>query len=542
MLDPVVTHRLHDLLGYLTPDEHRTVSHVAMEFKTFQAVYHDRPVEFAAHCIQWRESETLTQYQQEILAALVTFRRVCVRSPHAAGKTTIAALAVLWFALTRDGEDFKIVTTASAWRQLVRYLWPEIHKWARRLRWDRIGRKPFDPHAELLTLNLKLSTGEAFAIASDVPDLIEGAHAATIFYIFDEAKVIPPKIWDAAEGALASGTCYTLAISTPGEPGGRFYEIQSRKPGYGDWWTRHVTLKEAQVAGRIDSSWVEDRRAQWGEMSAVYRQRVLGEFSSSEEQGVIPLAWVETAQERWHVAMETPEMVRQVSVVGVDVARSGEDRTVLAVRSNLTITELRRYTHGDTMATVGHVRGALITGGVGVIDVVGIGAGVYDRLWEQHILVEPFNAAAGTDLRDRSGELGFVNCRSAAWWQLRELLDPTSGQPVALPPDDLLTGDLTAPRWRVTSGGKIQLESKDEIRKRLGRSTDDGDAVVMAFWPMMQQAILPDDSYAADPYYGPLSRRRHDEHEDIGYTEDPFYADSDTAGDGRGFTRYGGER
>jgi hypothetical protein len=75
-----------------------------------------------------------------------------------------------------------------------------------------------------------------------------------------------------------------------------------------------------------------------------------------------------------------------------------------------------------------------------------------------------------------------VNKRSAAWWYLRELLDPANGHGIALPPDDLLTGDLTAPHWRITSGGKVQVESKDEIRKRLGRSTDDGDAVVMAFW------------------------------------------------------------
>jgi hypothetical protein len=74
------------------------------------------------------------------------------------------------------------------------------------------------------------------------------------------------------------------------------------------------------------------------------------------------------------------------------------------------------------------------------------------------------------------------NCRSAAWWAMRELLDPATGDPVALPPDDLLIGDLTAPHWRVLSGGRIQIESKDDLRKRLGRSTDTGDAVVQAFW------------------------------------------------------------
>jgi hypothetical protein len=115
------------------------------------------------------------------------------------------------------------------------------------------------------------------------------------------------------------------------------------------------------------------------------------------------------------------------------------------------------------------------------VDVIGIGAGVVDRLRELGCTVIPFNAAAATQVRDRSGELGFANLRAAAWWSLREMLDPANGIGVALPPDDMLIGDLTAPHWRVLSGGKIKIESKDDIYKRLGRSTDDGDAVVMAF-------------------------------------------------------------
>ena len=93
----------------------------------------------------------------------------------------------------------------------------------------------------------------------------------------------------------------------------------------------------------------------------------------------------------------------------------------------------------------------------------------------------PFNASERTDFLDSSGELGFVDTRSAAWWNLRELLEK---QPIALPIDDdgKLVGDLTAPKWRVMSGGKVKVESKDDIRKRLNRSTDDGDAVVQAFW------------------------------------------------------------
>jgi hypothetical protein len=452
--------------------------------------YRHDPVAFVRDCLVWGEGEAPSAYQNEVLQALVDHRRIAVRGPHGLGKTAVAAWVILWFALTRDGDDWKIPTTASAWRQLTHFLWPEVRKWTRRLRWDKIGREPFDSRTELLSLNLRLRTGEAFAVASDVPELIEGAHADCLLYVFDEAKSIADATFDAAEGALAgagadtAAEAYALAISTPGEPAGRFYDIHKRKPGYEDWAARHVTLEETIDAGRVSREWAEQRRRQWGEQSAVYQNRVLGEFAASDDDGVIPLAWVEAANERWRQWDEDSKpLLEQLTSVGVDVARGGEDRTVLALRYGSVLSELRRYSREDTMTTTGRVAGILAQhGGTAIVDVVGIGAGVVDRLRELRRSVVAFGAAEHTDQRDRSGELGFTNKRSAAWWGLRERLDPSNGDAIALPPDDELIGDLTAPHWRVMSGGKIMIESKDEIRKRIGRSTDDGDAVVQAFY------------------------------------------------------------
>ena len=209
------------------------------------------------------------------------------RSPHGAGKTSTAALTVLWFAVTRDaaGIDWKAVTTAGAWRQLLKYLWPEIHLWARRIRWDVVGRAPFS-QAESLDLSLKLDHGEAFAAASDNPALIEGAHAKSVLLILDEAKAISPAVFDAVEGAMSgTGEVFALATSTPAEPSGRFYDIHARKPGLEDWQSRHVTLEAAMAAGRISKGWAAQRLAQWGADSALYANRVLGEFASSDERG-----------------------------------------------------------------------------------------------------------------------------------------------------------------------------------------------------------------------------------------------------------------
>jgi hypothetical protein len=166
------------------------------------------------------------------------------------------AWIILWFALTRSGvTDFKIPTTASVFRQLQHFLWPEIHKWARFLNWERLGRMPFDERTELSSMALRLKGGEAFAMSSRRADLIEGAHASELLFVFDEAKTITDPTWDSAEGAFSAGKCYWLAFSTPGDPVGRFYDIQSRKPGYEDWWVRHVTIEALKALGDVWLLW-----------------------------------------------------------------------------------------------------------------------------------------------------------------------------------------------------------------------------------------------------------------------------------------------
>lgn len=454
----------------------------------------DDPVGFATAAIDGLD---LTAYQRAILAAVPERGRVAVRGPHGLGKTTVNAVAVLWFALSREaaGVDWKVATTAGAWRQLERYLWPEVRKWAGRLRWDVLDREPFTAR-ELLDLALKLRHGQAFAVASDDAALIEGVHADHVLYVFDESKSIVPAVFDAAEGAFSGAgrdsslQAFALATSTPGEPSGRFYDIHARKPGLEDWWARHVTVDEAIAAGRITDEWVAARRRQWGADSAVFANRVLGEFHTSDSDSVIPLGWVELANDRWRAWQEAGgRLASEPLVCGADVAREGSDQTVLALRFGDVLTELRRYSRQATTETTGRVTGVLSAhpGMRAVVDVIGVGGGVVDQLRELRKPVTAFNASNSYSGRDRSGELGFLNMRSAAWWRLRELLDPGFDPTIALPPDDQLTGDLTAGHWKVTAAGKIQIESKDEIRKRIGRSTDAADAVVMAFWSYMGQ-------------------------------------------------------
>lgn len=461
-------------------------------YDQFKARYWADPAGFVRDCIVWKGDDTLTDYQADSLCHLIQYKRLSVRGPHGLGKTGMAAWIVLWFALTRDGKDWKIPTTASAWRQLTKFLWPEIHKWARRLRWDVIGRSPFNERTELQTLGLKLLTGEAFAVASNRKELIEGAHADHLLYLFDEAKAIPVDTFDAAEGAFSNAgsdtanEAYAVAISTPGEPQGRFYDIQRRKAGYEDWFVRVVTLEETITAGRVSREWADNRKRQWGETSTVYQNRVLGNFAASDEDGIIPLAWIEAANERWHDWAEQGKP-GTLTDLGVDPSGGG-DKFIQAPRYRGpgvdaidTLQALPKPADPtDTMVQAGYVVIGLRANPAarGVIDGIGIGAGIAHRVREQGFVVDIFIASAGSDKRDRSGDIGFANRRAAAWWNLREMLDPSYNAILALPPDDELTGDLTAPHYRMLSGGKYLIESKDDIRVRIGRSTDKGDTVV----------------------------------------------------------------
>ncbi len=468
-------------------------------YGAFRRRYRNDLEGFVLECFEWKEKRGIypSEDQLSILRNFQEKKRASIRALHGVGKTALAAWVIIWFSLTRDVDtDWKVVSTASSWRQLTKYLWPEVHKWSRKLLWPKIGIPPFRTGFNLLRLNLNLTTGQAFAVASDNHEHIEGAHADSILYVFDESKAIPDQTWDAAEGAFSTaGTdmedgreAFVLSISTPGEPIGRFFDIQSRKAGYHDWWTYHIGLINAIEQRRVSKEWAENRKLQWGESSALYQNRVLGEFAQSEEDSIIPLAWIDAAVTRWGNRKTINMKAHQI---GFDAARFGGDKSVMAFRSDTTITQVQKWAKKDLMHSTGRIMKVTSKnkGSIKImVDIIGMGGGVYDRLKEQGRKVFAFNAAEATNKTDRTKELKFINKRAAGWWMMRELFEDGMNKnikeedKIAIPDNEQLIGDLASPKWDVTSSGKIKVEAKDKIRERLGRSPDDADAVIMAFW------------------------------------------------------------
>ncbi|MEM9805956.1 MAG: terminase family protein [Cyanobacteria bacterium P01_D01_bin.56] len=226
-------------------------------------------------------------------------------------------------------------------------------------------------------------------------------------------------------------------------------------------------------------------------------QMLYGSFDATpidDPWQVIPTAWVEGAQARWK---ESPRPNAPQTALGVDVARGGTDQTILAPRYGWWYDELTAYpgvATPDGASVAAQVQQHLGSESAAFIDVVGVGASVYDHC--SGLTAYPVSAGTKAEnnhkerYTDKSGQLEFVNLRSWMIWRFRELLDPDSGENIALPPDNKLKADLCAPRWKMASPiagskaqGRIAVESKDEVKKRIGRSPDRGDAVQYAAIP-----------------------------------------------------------
>ena len=224
-------------------------------------------------------------------------------------------------------------------------------------------------------------------------------------------------------------------------------------------------------------------------------QMLHGDFGAGvkdSEWQVIPTLWVEAAQARWkdRATMRQMGLLGEMDSLGVDPVRGGDDNLVIAKRYRNWIDEL--YVEKGT----GVPDGTAVAARVVMeqkdqapihIDVIGVGASPYDKLKDIGVHV------VGVDVRNASTEtssdgiMRFYNLRSQLWWQMREMLDPESGLDIALPPDTELLKDLTAPLWSF-KGKEIQIEVKELTKKRIGRSPDRADAVILAMMNTQKRA------------------------------------------------------
>lgn len=387
-------------------------------------------------------------------------RRTAAPAGNGLGKTWLAARIVLWFLFSYPHS--KVLTTAPTWHQVEHLLWREIRK-AHQESLVPLG-------GDVLQTQINLSE-DWFALGLSTNDAIrfQGIHAPRVLVVFDEATGVAEDIWEAAEGVAVGDNDRFLAIGNPTDPTARFKQVCDS-----ELWNvirlsgedhPNVIENREVIPGAVTKSWIDEKLIEYGGRdSAFFRARVLGLFPEQGDDMLISLADVERAQERWQKPTATiPD------ALGVDVARFGSDETVEIELFGNTVA-MPRFFHGqDTMKTAGSVKAnkALKKG----VDDAGLGGGVTDRLKEQKVEVLAYNAGASAIDKEQ-----FYNRRAESWWLIRELLKKNE---LDLPPDNKLAADLTNIKFSYTSKGQIKLEAKEDIKKRIGRSPDRGDALAI---------------------------------------------------------------
>lgn len=410
----------------------------------------------------------ITPDQTRVVESVVEHRRTAAPSGHGVGKTMIAAAILLWFLFTRFGS--KVITTAPTWFQVETLLWREVarlYAGARAPLGGSLAKAQIDLGAEWFAVGL----------STDEPTRFQGIHAPAVLVIFDEATGVDPGIWDSSEGIAVSPDDRFLALGNPTDPSSRFKGVCDS----GDWNVveisseNHPNVLERRIVipGAATYEWVQERLKKYGGRdSDEYRFRVLGKWPKAGSNVLIPTSLVEDAAARWVEPSGRPD------AAGCDVARYGMDETVIVAiheGGHPARPEIRQGQ--NTMETAGQLKA--LSARRTHVDDTGVGGGVTDRLSEQEFPVEGENF--GETARD---EERFVNRRTELWWGARDAL--ATGL-VSVPPDPTLVADLTSVRYSFDSKGRVKLESKDDVKKRLKRSPDRGDAYVLAVAAFVDQ-------------------------------------------------------
>lgn len=323
------------------------------------------------------------------------------------------------------------------------------------------------------------------------PDGFQGIHAEYVLVVLDEACGIPKPLWDAASSLTSNDASRTLAIGNPDNPHSEFARICKTNSGWsvihiGAFDTPNFTNEKVNRKTKVSlitPRWAESKARSWGEKSALYTSKVLGEFPTDAEKGVVPWSWAVGCR-----LLQLP--AEGTRCAGLDVGGGG-DLTVLRERIGGRVGRVRQWQESDPMVVCGEIALQLQEWDTQrlIVDVLGIGWGLAGRLKElsskhnrrgdtaHSAEVVGFSASEKSTQPKR-----FVNKRSELWWEVGRELSRLRGWDLEEVDDDTLA-ELTEPEYKIVdSHGKIQVEARDQIVKKLGRSPDRATALLMAFW------------------------------------------------------------
>lgn len=430
-------------------------------FEEFIKLYANDPVRFVREVL----GADPFDYQQELLSDIAKGeRKISVRSGHGTGKSTTFSWAMLWFALTRF--PFKVVVTAPTSGQLFDALFAELKRWINEL--PPQLQMLLEVKADRISLAARPSEGFISARTSraETPEALAGVHSEHVMLVVDEASGVPEQVFEAAAGSMSGHNAVTLLASNPTRSSGTFYETQTRLSG--SWKTHHWSCLMSPL---VSKDFIEEMKLRYGEESNAYRIRVLGEFPLADDDTIIPFHLIDAAVNR------DVSMPNEKPIWGLDVARFGSDKTALVKRRGNVLVDIAQWQGLDLMQTVGRVKAEYDALPMHdrpsqiIVDVIGMGGGVVDRLRELGLPVRGVNVAETPSMAGT-----YLNLRAELWFKVKAWLE---GRASKLPRNETLIAELASIRYGFQSTGKIKAESKEDMKKRGIASPNIADALCL---------------------------------------------------------------
>lgn len=408
--------------------------------------------------------------QREILRLMDSdARRISVVGCNGSGKDWTTARIVLWW--VHKFSPAMAIVTGPTLRQVEDIVWNEI-RFAHGKEADRFPGKMMKSRYELDEKSF------ALGFTSNSPYKILGFHSPNLLAVVTEAHALPDEYYNAVRRLNPSRM---LLTGNPFTNQGVFYDSHHRNRHL--WKTVQIGAKDTpnvfkgsvEVPGLITVEDVEDHKQEWGEDSPMYIGSVLGEFPPNLDDVLVPLTAAKAAVER-EIAPEGEV------IVACDVAHKGHDHTVVMRRQGGVARIVRRVRGYDTMEVSGVLKSYCDEHRVNVlvIDAVGVGASVADRLREVGLTtarIEEFNGGNNAKRGDR-----FVNRNAEVWWAMRERymdgdLDTEN--------DEKLISQVSSREYTIDSKGRVKLQSK----RKMTDSPDEADALAMTFAPQPAKGL-----------------------------------------------------
>lgn len=422
--------------------------------------------------------------QREIMLSIRDNRRTAVRSAHGVGKSHTASLVAAWWLDTHPPGEAFVVTSAPTFAQVRAILWRYIRRVHRRGKLaGRVNQTEWHLDDELVAFGRKPADHDESAF--------QGIHARYVLVILDEAGGIPEQLWVAADALTTNVDCRILAIGNPDNPASHFRKVCL--PGSG-WHVIGISafdspnltgeeVPEEVAQALVGREWVEEKAAEWGVDNPLYKAKVLGEFSEDAPNKVVRASDVA----RCRIDPEqklTAEDLLPVEL-GVDVGGGGDETVIRERRGQRAGREWRAHTdRPEKIAPL--VLQAITESGATVVkvDSIGIGFGVIGELRNLANAGKHNAQIIGVNVSEKSSQPDkFKNLRAEIWWEIGRGLSERAGWDLSgMANSDTTVAQLLEPLWEVDAQGRIFVEPKDEIKKRLGRSPDNADALLLAFY------------------------------------------------------------